>query len=216
MNSLRRALEALEERRARRIARRLRRFLGAGESVLDMGCGSMLVADEVRKLSDVRVFGLETLRYRRRPLPLALYGGRRAPFRDRSFDCVIINFVLHHCGDGGVGVLEEARRLARKRILLLEDSYDNFLERLTMRMVDRVLNRIENPAIPVPCRFRPSWEWERLFARLGLRLSASKRLRTTPILETRQILFVLEPSTFAPPVSKAGVEQVRCKERVDS
>lgn len=196
MNRLRRALEALEKRRARRIARRLRRFLGAGESVLDMGCGSMLVADEVRKLSDVRVFGLETLLYRRRPLPLALYGGRRAPFRDRSFDCVIINFVLHHCDDGGVGVLEEARRLARKRILLLEDSYDNFLERVTMRMVDRVLNRIENPAIPVPCQFRPSWEWERLFVRLGLRLSASKRLRTTPILETRQILFVLEPSTL--------------------
>jgi len=191
---LRRALEALEVRRARRIARRLRRFLAPGESVLDLGCGSMLVADEVRRQSEARVIGLETLSYRRRRLPLALYDGRRAPFRDRSFDSVVINFVLHHCEDGGVAVLEEARRLARKRILLLEDSYDHLLERFAMRVVDRVLNRLENPAIPVPCRFRPSWEWERLFSSLGLRLSASKRLRTTPILETRQILYVLETS----------------------
>ena len=202
MNPFRRALEALEERRARRIARRLRRFLEAGESVLDMGCGSMMVAAEVQKLSGSRVIGLETLCYRRRRLPVAIYGGRRAPFRDRSFDCVIINFVLHHTDDGGIAVLEEARRIARKRILLLEDSYDNLFERISMRLVDRALNRLEDARIPVPCRFRPSWEWKLLFERLGLRLAAVKRVRTTPILETRQILFVLESRQNPPAASR--------------
>jgi ubiquinone/menaquinone biosynthesis C-methylase UbiE len=202
MRLFRRAFEALEERRARRIARRLRRFVEPGESLLDLGCGSMLVADEVRKLAGVRVFGLETLSYRRRRLPLALYCGRRAPFRDRSFDCVVINFVLHHCEDGGLAVLEEARRLARRRIVLLEDSYDHLLERVVIRAVDKTLNWLENPAVPVPYRFRPSWEWKELFGRLGLRLSAWKRIRTTPILETRQVLFVLEPSAAPAPTSR--------------
>jgi len=189
----RRAFDALEARRARRIARRLRHHLSAGERVLDLGCGSLMVAEAVRDHSGVRVVGIDTLAFPKRPLPMTRCSGARAPFGDGAFDAVILCFVLHHCEDGGLGVLAEAKRLARKRILVLEDGFDTLFERVTIRAVDRILNFLENPRIPVPYRFRPTEDWKRLFESMGLRLRAMDSIRTTPILETRQVLFVLEP-----------------------
>ena len=89
--------------------------------------------------------------------------------------------------------MREARRLARKKILLLEDRYDNAFERVLTRLIDKTLNWMENPDTPTPYRFRSSEEWKTLFRQLELRLVAIESMRTTPVLETRQLLFVLKP-----------------------
>ncbi len=188
----RRAFEALEARRAASIARRLRRHIAPGESVIDLGCGSLVVAEAIERGTGARVTGLETLAYRKRRLPMALYSGRRAPFADGCFDAALIAFVLHHCEDGGLAALREARRLARKRVIVLEDAYDTPFQRAAIRLLDRALNGLENPRIRVPLLFRPTGEWIGLFARMGLRAAAFRRIRTTPILRTPQVLFVLE------------------------
>ncbi len=191
---LRRIFERLEERRGGRIARLLRAYLVPGECVLDLGCGNTVVAACVASTAQVRIVGLDRLSFSRRPVPLVLYGGGAVPFRDRSFDTVLLAFVLHHCDDGGRATLAEARRVARRQILVLEDAYEHRLERLVTRCVDRLLNRLENPAISLPLRFRRTAEWQRLFADLELRVDVARTVRTTPILETRQRLFVLRPA----------------------
>jgi ubiquinone/menaquinone biosynthesis C-methylase UbiE len=193
VNRLRRTFDALEERRAVSIASALRPYLHAGETVLDLGCGSLIVADQIRKALRVQVMGLDMIDFRKRPLPMVLCSGSATPFKDRSFDAVIIGFVLHHCDDGGLAVLREAQRVARKRILLLEDSYDHRTERFVTRVVDKLLNWLEDPRIPVPYRFRSSEDWTTLFSTFGMTLSVMERIRTTPLLNTRQILFVLKP-----------------------
>ena len=195
MNILRRAFERLEEVRAGSIARKVRRHIAPGESVLDLGCGSLLVGDAVARETGARVIGLDAIAFRARPLPLAVGAGGRAPFRDRSFDAVLIAFVLHHCEDGGTAVLREARRLARSRVIVLEDRFDTPFERWSIRKLDRILNRLEDPRIPVPLRFRPTASWIEAFDALGLRTAAVRRIRTTPVLRTAQVMFVLEPAS---------------------
>jgi SAM-dependent methyltransferase len=182
---------SLARRRAARLGRLLRQYVDDGELILDVGGGSLLVADELRRQRRVSVVGLDTLAYRKCQVPLALYDGRAAPFRDAAFDTVLAGFVLHHCEDGGVAVLREARRLARRRVLVLEDGYEHAAERLLTRSVDRLLNRIEHAAIPTPCRFRSAAQWRQLFGELGFAVAETRTVRTTPIFETRQVLFVL-------------------------
>jgi SAM-dependent methyltransferase len=191
----RKTFDHLELQRADRIAQTLQRHLQAGDAVLDYGCGSQIVGETIQRRLGVHVTGLDTLDFRKRDLPFALYDGFRAPFADRSFDVVLLSFVLHHCADGGLTVLKEAQRLARNKILLLEDSYENRAERLSIRLVDRVLNWLEDPRIEVPYRFRSIEQWKRLFAELGLDLASVESMRTTPLLHTRQRLFVLAPTS---------------------
>jgi len=192
MGILRRAFERLEEVRAGSIARKVRRFIAPGESVLDLGCGSLLVGAAVARETGARIFGADAIAFRRRPLPLAVSAGGRTPFRDGSFDAVLVAFVLHHCEDGGLGVIREARRLARSRVIVLEDRYDTPFQRASIRTLDPILNRFEDPRIPVPLRFRPTAEWIEVFRGLGFRPAAVRRIRTTPVLRTSQVLFVLE------------------------
>lgn len=195
MNIFRKIFDFLEYRRAWHIARRLKDFLSPGDLVLDMGCGPLVVAEQIELVTGAHCVGVDTLNYRKKPLPMVLYGGGRTPFKDASFDTVVIAFVLHHCDDGGMEVLREAKRLARKWILLLEDSYDNILDRIAIHLVDKFLNRLESPDIKIPYLFRPTWEWKRVFGEMGLALEVMKRMRTTPILKTRQVLFAIHPNT---------------------
>jgi ubiquinone/menaquinone biosynthesis C-methylase UbiE len=190
---LKRAFAALEERRGSRIARLLRDYLVPGEPVLDFGCGNLVVAARIAQTAHVSIVGLDRLSFAQGRGPLVLYGGGAVPFRDRSFDTVLLAFVLHHCEDGGRTALTEARRVARRQILVLEDAYEHLLERQLTRWVDRVLNRLEDPRIPVPLHFRTAAAWQRLFTESGLFVDAMRTVRTTPILETRQRLFVLRP-----------------------
>jgi len=188
----RKAFHRLEEIRAASIARKVRRHIEPGWSVLDLGCGSLLVADAVARATGARLFGLDAIAFRRRSLPLVLAAGGRTPFAGGAFDAVLVAFVLHHCPDGGAAVLAEAARLARARVIVLEDAFDTPFQRAAIRFLDPILNRLEDARIPVPLRFRPAAEWLDAFRRLGLRPGAVRRIRTTPLLRTAQVLFALE------------------------
>lgn len=188
-----RFFENLERRRAERIARELGAFLERGERVLDLGCGPLVVAEHLRRRLDVRVVGLDTFDARKVPLPLVLSTGDRAPFRAGAFDSVLIGFVLHECSDAGVAILQEARRLARKQVLLLEEGYDTTMDRILLRTIDKVLNRTDAGTQISRALFRPSADWSKLFENLGFEIAEVKWMRTTPLFRTRQVLFVLRP-----------------------
>lgn len=94
-------------------------------SVLDVGTGSGVFAQAFSKRS-LAVAGLDPspamLRAARRHVP----GGRfvrgvaeKLPFGERSFDVVFLGLVLHECDDA-LQALREARRVARKRVAILE------------------------------------------------------------------------------------------------
>ena len=194
MRLWRRMFRYFERRRAARIARALRAYFEPGDAVLDLGCGTLAVAQQIERHVPVRVIGLETIDYHRHAVPLVLYDGVHIPFRDQSFDVVLLAFVLHHCDDGGLALLRAALRLARKRIFVLEDRYDHAAERLWTRCLDRLLNGLEHAGVPTPCRFRSSAEWQRVFCELGMETTAMRPLHTTPLVENRQLLFVLHPA----------------------
>lgn len=185
-------LEPLEVKRAKEIASVFAPSLADGDCVLDLGCGPLVVAEEITKLRNVHIIGCDVLNYQKRRFPLVLYNGEKLPFKDKSFDCVLIVCVLHHCGDGGETALLEAKRITRKKILILEDCYNHPLQRMAIRAIDACLNWVENPAISVPYKFRPTREWKQAFKNMSLTSLGEKYVRTTPILRTPQVAFELK------------------------
>ncbi|MGA2762023.1 MAG: class I SAM-dependent methyltransferase [Spirochaetia bacterium] len=95
------------------------------ESVLDVGTGTGIFAEAFARES-LQVTGIDPdpdlLGVARRLVPEASFlagVAEKLPFADGSFDLVFFGHVLHEADDP-VTALREARRVARKRVMVLE------------------------------------------------------------------------------------------------
>lgn len=109
-----------------------------GRRVLEVGMGMGVLA-QILEESGKEVVGLDVddTRLDPRSKPV-LYEGKLMPFEDKQFDCAMIVCVLHHCDDQET-VLGEAMRVA-KRVIVIEDTYRNWLERKLIAWRDSVEN----------------------------------------------------------------------------
>ncbi len=97
-------------------------------TVLDVGTGTGVFAEAFAELG-LAVTGLdvngELLAAAREHVPTAEFKegtAEQLPFPDRSFDLVFLGLVLHET-DSALAALQEARRVARSRVAILEWPY---------------------------------------------------------------------------------------------
>ena len=110
------------------------------------------------------------------PGPYVVYDGARLPFADDVFDTTLISLALHHA-EKPEAVLDEAVRVTRRRLLVVESVYRNRLDRFWLDLLDGRLNRYRHGgAMSVPLAFRRPDEWRALFASRGLRVTATEWL----------------------------------------
>lgn len=155
-------------RRARRIAAWLEEILPAGASVLDVGAGLGHLARALRDRGH-RVVTVDP-RWRLPATAAAEHlqaSGDDLPVRDRTFDVVLLAFVLHHAPpDAHAAMLAEAVRVARRAVILLEDTYRTERERKLNAAVDSALNA---ELIGHPHSNRTAAAWCDQLAAVGLR-----------------------------------------------
>jgi len=184
------------------IGGKLAPHLEPGMDVLDLGSGTgrmsrwLAARAGVRPtLADItefdnRVLGLP---YVRLEDPLSL------PFPDRAFDAVIMLFVLHHIErwEDQERMVAEAARVARDRLLVIEDTPTSRLDRGFNIAWDWVLNL--RHGVPKPFTFRTVEGWRDVFARAGLavRKTDTYRARWPTLMTYHHTLFVLEPEPAA-------------------
>ncbi len=127
-------------RRATAFLPRLTHYLPPSGRVLDVGCGTGHVAAVLirsgRQADSVDLADLRTV-----DVPFLFADGANLPFRDASYDAVAFVTVLHHV-DGAMHhlLLAEARRVARSRIVLVEDVFRTRFGAAMTKALDRVYN----------------------------------------------------------------------------
>ena len=137
-------------------------LLDPGWHVLDVGCGDgQLGALLAERGPEVRVEGLE---YAPRPetrIPVRAFDGDRIPLEDNEVDAVMLVDVLHHTDDARV-LLREARRVARRAVLLKAHRTARLLARLPVRVMDWVGNKPHGVVLPYnywsEARWRQAWQ----------------------------------------------------------
>ncbi|MEM7682650.1 MAG: class I SAM-dependent methyltransferase [Planctomycetota bacterium] len=143
--------------------------LQPGDSVLDIGCGfgdlGRALLDHPDTPADVTVRGIERAPRPGAKIEIDEYPGDKLPYDNAAFDLVIIADVLHHEADPD-RLLAEARRVARKRLVIKDHQVKGPLAKPRISLMDWAANS----PYGVPCLFQyptPSG-WEQQRKRLGL------------------------------------------------
>jgi SAM-dependent methyltransferase len=157
-------------RRTRLLAGLLAAELPQGSRVLDVGCGDGRVSRRIAELRpDLEVRGLEVFVRPGAAIPIETFDGESIPRPDASCDAVLFVDVLHHTRDPRV-LLREARRVAKRCIVLKDHNRSGFLAATTLRLMDRVGNPPEG--VPFPDHYWTRERWREAFRELDLRVAS--------------------------------------------
>jgi len=168
-------------------------FIGNGSKFLDFGSGSGIVSLEFKKKFNLDLIGVDIVDNRVVDMELKLIDGKTLPFKDSSFDAVLISYVLHHA-DEPVRLLKEAKRVVKSggRVIVFEDLYKGILAKIICKVHGLTYGFIfEHHGGKEQINFKNQKQWEEIFRMLCFKLIFGKRVsaRINPV-EKR--MFVLD------------------------
>jgi SAM-dependent methyltransferase len=135
---LARALQEIEE-----YHRRYQRYLTGAASGLDIGVGPGLALQHIMSQNPQLAFAGVDIRDLRLPgieVPLLVYEGHTLPFQDSEFDVVLLFYVLHHCCSPA-RLLSEAVRVARQKLIIIEEFCYPAADEISLDMTERQSHR---------------------------------------------------------------------------
>tara|TARA_Y100000310_G_scaffold342723_1_gene447094 strand:+ start:1126 stop:1728 length:603 start_codon:yes stop_codon:yes gene_type:complete len=169
----------------------------SGESVLDVGSGNGYLAkviyDRMKNLdNNPKVECIDIREYHKVDLPFKLFDGNKILYEDKTFDVVTIVYALHYT-DNQAGLLKEAIRVAKKRVLVIEDTYESKGELLWLNFLDLVINKIYHNARTPKLNFKTEEEWKKILSELDCEcLSKRVNLGILSRLGVKKIYFNLD------------------------
>ena len=171
--------------------------LERGATLLDLGAGTGFISRWLKERTGVEPTLTDVVAYnnRERSLPFLTLGDPLSvPVEDGSFDVVMLLFVFHHVDrwEDQERLLDEAVRIAKHRIVIMEDTPETRSDLVFNKAWDWILNRRHR--VPCPFTFRRADEWTDLFKRRDLSIAHAETYRPLwPTLKTYpHTLFVLD------------------------
>ncbi len=162
-----------------------RQFIKEGSKILDLGCGSGIVGKTFQDFFKAELFGIDIIDRRVVKIPFQIYDGVNLPFPEKSFDIVMINYVLHHVGDL-IPLLKEVKRVAKDKVIIFEDLPEGFLSKIICKLHGKSYSKFfQNPE---KTSFKIEKEWEGIFKETGFNIIFKKRQSDFPV---KKELFVL-------------------------
>lgn len=156
--------------RSKLLIHEYKKWLKTGEKVLDAGCGDGLMSSILKDKLKINVTGCDIENYLKTNIHFILMRDQISlPFKNKSFECVMFNDVLHHMSyENQLALLHEALRVSNK-VLLFE------VEPTIMGIfADYIINKFHHLSMNVPLTFRSSGEWIKLFKHLNIRYTHMK------------------------------------------
>ena len=161
-----------------------------GGKTLSVGCGDGSMESMINK----GIVGVEILKYQNPKIPIKIYDGRRLPFEKNSFDTVLIAYVFHHTKNEEqiVGLLKESIRIAKEKVVILEQVYKNQFQLDLLRFFDWITNKPFG--VQTSFNFFTVSRWERVFRDLKVKFKSFNVRR--PFLSIIFVIYVRQVRFF--------------------
>jgi ubiquinone/menaquinone biosynthesis C-methylase UbiE len=158
--------------RAYDMALEIARRLPPGSNILDVGCGSGFIAHHLKGILNSTVVGLDVGNNTAASIDFIPYDGRHFPVNDRSFDAVLLCYVLHHAQDARL-VMDEVRRVLRDGGLAIvyEDNPAGWWDRAVCWSHNLQWRRRTGP-----CTFQLRTGWRKVFGVTGFEVVSERQL----------------------------------------
>ena len=179
----------LTQKRSITFANYISKLLPPYSHMLDYGCGNMFTAVQlVRMNPTLKVTGVDVIRdqnlenniLNNKNIDFKLITATELPFPDNTFDVVLALAVMHHTPEPEY-YLSELKRVIKAAgcIILIEEMYINFLDKLYISGEDWLLNKMKE-GVPVPLNFRSNKHYKQEFQRQRLKIDLEDSIRAFP------------------------------------
>lgn len=126
-------------------------------TVLDVGCGDGNIDRLImEKRPDIKVEGIDILQRQKTHIRVTSFDGEHIPFENDAFDVVMFIDVIHHASRQLV-LLEEAKRVSKKYLLIKDHTKNGWLAYSTLKFMDWVGNR--HHGVVLPYKYWTYEEW---------------------------------------------------------
>jgi SAM-dependent methyltransferase len=157
---------------------------------LDVGADSGALSVYLSAMLDSENFELCDVELAPRSnFPVRKTAGTHLEYVDNSFDLVLFCYVLHHAGENTIQLLQDAHRIARKYVIVLEDPKETDNDCLWAYVHDR------------RGTFRGLKEWRDMFSAIGFSLIYEKELDGDP--HTRHFFLLAPKKTSEEPIFRS-------------
>jgi glycosyltransferase involved in cell wall biosynthesis/SAM-dependent methyltransferase len=156
-------------RRIRRLTELFVDLIPPNSSFLDVGCGDGKLARALLdKRPDLRIEGVDVLVRKEVWLPVQAFDGKNLPYREASFDGVMLIDVLHHAHDP-LALLREALRVSRRWLIMKDHVRKGLAAGLRLRFMDYIGNAHHDVALPY--NYLSEGQWEELRRTLDVKVA---------------------------------------------
>lgn len=153
------------ELRVGKSAQKIINLIEPFSKVLDIGAGNGYLKTSLQDFDKTIIYkGVDIQKREKMDNDIVVFDGETLPFEDNSFDYCIFLDVIHHL-DYPNDLLNEAKRVAKKGIIIKDRSFNNLFSFLMLNVVDRLSNMQDK--VKCPCNFRNIEQWADLFNTLN-------------------------------------------------
>lgn len=191
--SMRNLIEKIIKKRKEKTVNTFNEFINRGEKILDIGAGSGWIGEEIQKRKNVKVALLDIINFNQTNSKLVLYDGENIPFANNYFDTSLLISTLHHCLKP-LKVLEEARRVTKKKIIIIEDVPTPWINKVFLYLWDfsgyLITFLVKPPGEGIPFNFKKVSGWQKIFKDFQLKIIFQKEFQSYKVI--RHVLFVVQ------------------------
>jgi len=179
-------LKIKDKKRAITKLKLFKKFIPEKATIVDIGSGSGQFSLALQK-SGYSVTSVDVKdKTNTHEITAMVYDGNTLPFKTNSFEVSMLITVLHHCPNPE-RVFEEAVRVSKNRVFILEDVYSNKVMKYLTWAMDSLVNM---EFFGHPHTNKTEKEWEALFKGNDLQVLHKQKIKVLFIFS--QVLYILK------------------------